>query len=346
MMTSRERVLRAIRHEKPDRLPVFKPNVINTYEPFEPRVQKFMDTFEFDRFVHPGGVQGGPVAKREIGPETTEDGYGCRYKYEGVGLPYCIHSPLAAAESAQQIESYAWPDSSAWRLPDGVRARARELHAAGEYVVAVGAGNLFHQYHYVRGFEQWMLDIKLNPDIHRAIADRIHQINKGMLLMLLEEVGDYVDIVVSGDDLGTSTAPYMSPDDFRTLVKPYFADLIGTIKSRWPHLLFYLHSHGQIMPLVPDLIECGVDVLNPILPLDRMDPRILKRDFGDALAFEGGIDIESILPFGTVTEVEEHVREVVSILAPGGGYLFKAQAISPIIPYENIIRAYELALEY
>lgn len=87
-MTSRERVLRAITHQEPDRLPVFKPNVIETYEPFEPRVQEFMDTFEFDTFAGGGGVHGGPNARQEVEPEISEDGYGCRFKYEGVGLPY------------------------------------------------------------------------------------------------------------------------------------------------------------------------------------------------------------------------------------------------------------------
>ena len=142
-MTSRERVLRAIRHQEPDRLPVFKPNLIQTYEPLEPRVQEFMDNFAFDRLVGPGTVHGGPNARREVEPEIFEDGYGCRFKYEGVGLPYCIHSPLADAASVEQVESFAWPDRSGWSLPDDVRARARELREAGEFVVSVGVGMLF-----------------------------------------------------------------------------------------------------------------------------------------------------------------------------------------------------------
>jgi uroporphyrinogen decarboxylase len=100
------------------------------------------------------------------------------------------------------------------------------------------------------------------------------------------------------------------------------------------------------MDLVPDLVECGVDVLNPILPLDHMDAATLKREYGDRLCFHGGIDVEHIMPFGTETEVRDHVRRVIDILAPGGGYWFKAQVISPLIPPRNLIAAYETALAH
>ena len=205
---------------------------------------------------------------------------------------------------------------------------------------------LFHTYQWMRGFDQWMMDMILKPDLHKAIADRIHHINLTLTMSLLAEVGEYTDIVSTGDDFGTSVNSYISLQDFREHIKPYFKDLIGQVKGRYPHIKFYLHSHGQIMDLVPDLIECGVDILNPILPLDNMDPARLKENFGDQLAFEGGIDIEHVLPFGTVDEVEEHVKNVIDILAPGGGFIFKAQAISRIIPYENLRATYNLALEY
>jgi uroporphyrinogen decarboxylase len=278
---------------------------------------------------------------------VTEDGYGCRFQYKGVGGPYCVHHPLAAAETVEDIERFDWPDPDAPDLiAQDARESAREIRQKGDYATAVGVETLFHRYHYLRGFERWMLDIKLRPELHKAITDRIYHINSTLAMRLLEEVGDYTDIVTTGDDLGHSTAPYMSPGDFRALIKPYYQDLIGRIKARFPHIKFYLHSHGQIMDLVPDLVDCGLDILNPILPLDHMDPERLKREFGSRLAFEGGIDIEHVLLFGTVAEVREHVKRAIDILAPGGGYLFKAQAISRLIPYENLIAAYDLALDY
>ena len=346
-MRSRERVLLALCHEEPDRVPLFAPNVMNTREPYGERVRALLDEFPFDRLASVGGVIDHPSEKREVSPDTFVDGYGCRYEYRGVGLPYCVHSPLAEAESVADVEAFDWPDPGAPGLvAEDAREKAKVLRDQGEYVTAVGLAPIYHQVHYLRGFERWMMDVRLDPAVHEAIASRVAHIHGTLLMRLLEEVGEYTDIVSGGDDLGWSFAPYMSPADFRKLVKPHYKELIGRIKGRYPHIKFYLHSHGQIMDLVPDLIECGVDVLNPILPLDHMDPVRLKREFGRDLCFHGGIDVEQVLPFGAVDEVREHVRQAIDLLAPGGGYWFKAQVISPVIPPENVIAAYETALEY
>jgi uroporphyrinogen decarboxylase len=346
-MNSRERVLLALHHREPDRVPLFAPNVMDTREPYVERVTQFLDDFPFDRFAYLGGLIDPPDERRELSKDASVDGYGCRYEYRGVVLPYCVHSPLAHAETISDVEAFDWPDPEApgW-IAEDARERAAVVHGQGGYVTAVGVAPLFHQYHYLRGFEQWMIDVKLNPGVHKAIASHISHIHSTLLIQLLEEVGEYTDIVAGGDDFGWSVAPYMSPADFRRLIKPHYADLIGRVKSRFPHVKFYLHSHGQIMDLVPDLIECGVDVLNPILPLDHMDPVRLKREFGDDLCFHGGIDVEHVLPFGTVDEVCGHVKEVIDVLKPGGGYWFKVQVISPLIPPENVVAAYETALEY
>ncbi|MGC9347752.1 MAG: uroporphyrinogen decarboxylase family protein [Anaerolineae bacterium] len=357
-LTSRDRVLTALDHREPDRIPIFAPNIIDTYEHYDPALERFLATFPFDGFTSIGEFNHPPSELRTPKPASMAsdadrretllvDGYGCRYRYKGVGLPYCEHHPLADAETVADVESFSWPDPEAPQLiaPDAAQ-RARRAHADSDRVTVVGVPHLFHQYHYIRGFEQWMLDVKLNRAVHNAIATHIHHINTTLILRLLDEVAPYVEMVTAADDFGTSTAPYMSPADWRALVKPYYADLIQRIKRRHPHVRFYLHSHGQIMDLVPDLIECGVDVLNPILPLDNMDPVRLKRDFGADLCFHGGIDIEHIVPFGTVTEVEDHVKRIIDILAPGGGYWLKLQAISPVCPPENVIAAYELAATY
>jgi uroporphyrinogen decarboxylase len=320
---------------------------MNTREPYDARVRSFLDESPFDRLANVDGLLDHPSKKRELQGDLFVDGYGCRYEYRGVGLPYCVYSPLGNAETVADVEAFDWPDPAA---PDLVAPDAREkalaLRAQGAYATSVGLPLIYHQYHYLRGFERWMLDVRLKPDVHEAISSRLVHIHGTLLLRLLEEVGDCVDIVSGGDDLGWSVAPYMSPADFRKLIKPHYRTLIERIKGRWPHIKFYLHSHGQIMDLVPDLIECGVDILNPILPLDNMDPVRLKREYGADLCFHGGIDVEHVLPFGTEDEVRQHVRQVIDILAPGGGYWFKAQVISPVIPPENVVVAYEAAMEH
>jgi len=347
-MNSRERVLLAINHKEPDRVPIFKPNIIPTYEPFDERTQNFLNTFDFDHFVGFNGfIKNNPETRRELPDEVFEDSYGCKFKYKGVGGAYCIFHPLASAKTIADIKKFNWPDvDNNDLIAEDARDRAKEIYKNTEHATSVGVGMLFHRYQWLRGFEQWLLDMKENPELHQAIADKIYHINSSRCMRLLKEVGDYTDIVTNGDDFGTSTAPFMAPEDFQIHIKPYFKDLVGQIKQQFPHIKFYLHSHGQIMDLVPDLIDCGVDILNPILPLDNMDAVTLKREFGNQLSFEGGIDIEHILLFGTVDDVREHVKKVIDTLAPGGGYLFKAQAISRLIPYENVITAYNLALEY
>ena len=346
-MKSKERVMAALEHREPDRVPMFSPNIMDTAEPYDPGLRAFLDEFEFDELAGPEAMVDTPSWQRELGEGLSVDGYGCRYQYMGVGLPYCTFSPLEQAASIAEVEAFDWPDPEAPGLVTAdARKRAKKARKKTDRAIAVGLSPLFHQYHYLRGFEQWMVDVKLNRGIHEAISAHLYHINKTLALRLLEEVGEYVDVVSMGDDLGTSTMPYMSPDDFRALIKPWYRDLIGTIKARYPHLRFYLHSHGQIMDLVGDLIECGVEVLNPVLPLDHMDPVRLKREFGKELCFHGGIDVEGIVPFGTVDAVRDHVKEVMDVLAPDGGYWFKLQVISPMIPPENVMAAYECALEH
>lgn len=345
-MTPRERVLTAAAHQAPDRLPLFKPNEIRMRKPFPGPVQRLVEEFPFDDLAGVNPLQNSPGVRREVAPDMFEDDYGCRYEYKGVGLPYCVHSPLAGAESVGEVERFAWPDPEGYPLRPDARERARRAAEAGQRALEVSVEMFVHRYQYLRGFARHLMDVKLDPAIHDAITARLLHINRTLILRVLDEVGEFVDVVSAGDDLGTSTAPYMSVADFRRFVKPYYAELISAIKKRVPHIRFYLHSHGQIMHYVPELIECGVDILNPVLPLDHMDPVRLKRDFGDCLTFHGGIDIERIVPYGTVAEVRDHVRQVIDVLAPGGGYWFKAQAISPLMPAENVLACYETAREY
>ena len=345
-MTSRERLLNAVDHRPTDRLPIFKPNIMNTEEAYDSELMRYLDEFDFDAFTGIGGVRERPDQGRDLGNGESVDRYGCRFKYLGVGMPYCVHAPLANAESVADVDALDWFDPHAPDLiePDAAD-KAKAARETGEKLTTVNVGTLFHRYHYLRGFEQWMLDVKLNRDIHRAIADHIYHINSVLCMRLLEQVGPYTDMVATGDDFGWSTAPYMSPADFRALIKPYYKDLIGRIKTRFPHIKFYLHSHGQIMDMVPDLIECGVDVLNPVLPLDNMDHVRLKREFGKDLCFHGGVDVEHVIPYCNVGDVKEHVKRVIDTLGPGG-FWFKLQVISPIIPPANIVAAYDTAREY
>lgn len=344
-MTSRERVLTAMDHQEPDRLPVFRPFIIPTEEPFDKKTQQFLDTFDFDQFLY-FTFWAGPSRNRELPDGTLEDGYGFIHRYTIGGNWHELHHPLEYAKSVDDVEHFAWPKAEDSELNmEQLRRYASDAREKAEYATAVYAGHLFQRYWMLRGFNQCFIDMKLSPELYLAIADRIYDIESTMVRKILAEIGEYTDFVMLNDDFGTTQAPFMSLQDFQTYIKPYFKKIVLMIKGEHPHIKIHLHSHGHIMALLPDLVDCGIDVLQPCLPFERMDPIEMKRDYGNRLSFDGGIDIERVLPFGALDEVREHVTGAIGFLSPGGGYLFRAQVISPLIPYENIITAYQIALE-
>jgi len=145
-MNSRERVLLAINHKEPDRVPIFRPNLIPTYEPLDERVQHFLDTFEFDRFVSLNFIKS-PSGRRKLPDDMFEDSYGCRFKYKGVGGPYCVHHPLAHAETIEDVETFNWPDpDDPELLVKDAREKAEEIREKAEYATVVSTDTLFHRY--------------------------------------------------------------------------------------------------------------------------------------------------------------------------------------------------------
>ena len=195
-MNSKERVMFAVNHKEADRIPIFGPNMIDTHEPYDPSVVEFLDAYPFDRFASHFPLIKTPKSQKDLGDGNFVDGYGCEYKYMGVGIPYCTHSPLANAETVADIEAFEWPDPDE---PDRLRPDAREIaietHAKNDFAVTAGISTIFHQYQHLRGFEQWMIDMKLNPGIYEAIVTRLCHINKTLVMRVLEEIGEYVDIV-------------------------------------------------------------------------------------------------------------------------------------------------------
>jgi uroporphyrinogen decarboxylase len=163
---------------------------------------------------------------------------------------------------------------------------------------------------------------------------------------LLEEAGDEVDVLITGDDLGSQSAPLISPRMYRKLIKPYHAELMSAIKRRTKAKIFY-HSDGDIYPLIGDLIDIGVDLLNPVqVSAGEMgDTARLKKMFGDRLSFCGAIDSQEVLPHGTPDDVQREVRRRIKDLAPGGGYvLASVHCLQPDVPPENVIAMFDEAL--
>lgn len=259
-----------------------------------------------------------------------------------------VYHPLAQAESIAEIEAYELPLISDAEL-DWLGREAKRVSASGEKAIMGHTGiNLYETAQRLRGWEQFMLDLGGNQAMAQALMEKLTENALQNLERYLGVVGQHVDILQMGDDLGTQKGPQISPKMYRRLIKPYHQRVFQFAKKTSNKPVF-LHCCGSIYPLLPDLIEAGVDILNPVqIAAVGMDPASLKRDFGRDLVFwGGGADTQRVLPFASPEEVRAHVQKLIEIFAPGGGYVFCAvHNIQADVPPENIMAMYATAQLY
>ena len=380
-MTPRERFLAALMHEEPDRVPLDLGGInttlmVGAYEnlkgllgmddrptrllsktwqivaPDEQVLERLgIDTrYLFPNVAPPQGplVGESPALSNEAREDDSfTDEWGISRRFVMHYYEITAH-PLKEAESLDAVESYPWPNPGDYLSVDGLREQAADLRRNSDYaLVGYTAGSLFEQAWYLRGYPELLTDFMLNKDLAHALFRRILDVRKHHAEIYLGEVGDYLDVIQVGDDIATQDAPTMSPALYREMVKPYQEELFQFIKERTAAKLYY-HSCGAVSPLVEDLIEIGVDALNPIqVSAKQMDPAELKRRFGNRIAFWGAIDTQHVLPFGTPAEVRAEVRKRIDALSPGGGYVLAGvHNLQPDIPPENIVAMYEEAARY
>jgi uroporphyrinogen decarboxylase len=199
----------------------------------------------------------------------------------------------------------------------------------------------------VRGFDTFLEDLLINRGFAEELMDRILAIEIDIVSGFLNAVGPHIDIIAFKDDLAMQSGPIVSPALFREAIKPRMRKLIEAIRSRTQAKIWF-HSCGSVYFAIPDLIELGIDVLNPVqVRAVGMDTARLKREFGQHLAFWGGIDTQHVLPFGTPEDVRREVRQRIQDLAPGGGYvLASVHNIEADVPGENIWAMVQAAHEY
>jgi uroporphyrinogen decarboxylase len=160
---------------------------------------------------------------------------------------------------------------------------------------------------------------------------------------MLKEVGPYIDLIVMGDDMGTNSGPVMSPRTYREVLKPYHTEMISAVKQNTQAKIFF-HTDGNVYPLIPDLIDVGIDILNPVQVSanDMGDTARLKREFGKNISFCGGIDTQDVLPHGTPDSVRAEVCRRLKDLGPGGGYIAASvHCIQPDVPLENVLAMFD-----
>ncbi len=267
------------------------------------------------------------------------DGWGCLWERRPHVLYYeVVDSPIRTA-TIDDLDRYPWPELAHPSRFVGLRESAKAIQDAGYAVVALSGVSPFEQSYMLRGVEQWMLDLAGDPDFALALMRKVTDLQKAGVIKLLDEAGDHIDVLVMGDDLGSQTSTLISPKMYRQLIKPFHIELMTEIKKRTKAKIFY-HSDGNIYSLLPDLIEIGVDLLNPVQVNagDMGDTARLKREFGDRLSFCGAIDTGWVLPSGTPDDVRAEVRRRIRDLGPGGGYILASvHCIQPDVPVENVI---------
>jgi len=260
-------------------------------------------------------------------------------------------SPLRDVQTMDEVHAYGhWPSRKDPAISAGVRMQALALHEAGYSVWAIPswAQDIFHNYAYTRGFSRWLMDIYENPSFYHAYTEFILQMDIEYLEAFLAHISDLVDVVLLGEDLGTQHTPFMNPDMYREFCKPYHAQWTEAVRRLAPNAAIALHSCGNVFPLIPDFIEIGVSILNPVQPkAQMMEPWRLKKEFGKDLTFFGGFDTQDLLPRGSPAEVREGARELIDTYGPGGGFIFcPSHQIQADVPPENVVAMYDAAYEY
>ncbi len=378
-LTPRERVLATLNHEEPDRVPI----VIGVSNATSMRMKPYRElkrllgiqapdkylydwpelgTVEVDEETlrrlhvdvrgvwdrHPDWVYERAKQRKPGEPFFDAWGIGQVELSPGSWFPH-IH-PLADAQSIEDIERYPWPDPYDPSRVRGVRERAEQLAREGQYAIMATPWLLFpfERAIAMRGMERFFMDLVEDPEFAQALLRKVLDICKGMMETFLEALGDNVDIIKIGDDLGTQTSLLISPRMYRRYIKPLHAEYIAFIKERTKAKVFF-HTDGDVFPLLDDLVEIGIDILNPVqTSAGRMaDLETLKKRYGKNLVFCGAIDTHRVLPYGTPEDVRREVKRVIEILAPGGGYMLAAvHTIMDDVPAENILAMVDAALTY
>lgn len=377
LMTHRERILSALAHRAPDRVPVdlgatFSTSInVHAYSrlrawlglPAEPEpayllaragtiipAEDIMARFDVD--ARPMVVGSGRQAAQSgalMSDKMYVDEWGVTWSKPDDGHFINTDGPFYHLDNPtpQHLDAFAWPDPHDPARYCGLRERARLLHETTDQAVVLNLWvGLVHICEFVRGFSQWLEDLLVNPRFAEALMERIVDFWVRGTERALSEAGDFIDVVAIVEDMGTQHGPLMRPEVYRRMIKPHHRRMMGTVKKYGKRL--FLHSCGAVTAFIPDFIEMGVDALNPVqVSANGMDTKRLKREFGRDLSFWGAVDTGKVLPCGTPTEVREEVKRRIDDLAGDGGYILAAvHNIQADVPPQNVLAMFEAAREF
>ncbi len=379
-MTGRERLLAALNHQTPDRVPidlggnqtgihkfayeallkhlglqdqlVIMDAVQQLARPCEAVLQRFHVDTRYIFAKSPAGFSDKIELNRRDGRlwHDLRDEFGVVWSMPD-DHPYYMdisHHPLANATVAD-IARFPFPKGDDPMRFTGLRDRALRIRNETPYAVVSGiSGVVYEICWYMRGLERWLMDLLTDPDFCQALLDQTLKFRLDWFRLFLDAVADVVDVIMIGDDLAGQKGPLFRPEIYRVMVKPRQKQLVQYIRSRTKAKIWY-HTCGACTEYIPDLLDNGIDILNPVqVSAKDMDPAALKSRFGDKLVFwGGGIDAQHVLPSASPEVVRQHVRRNVEALMPGGGYVFNnVHNIQAGVPPENIVALFDAAYEF
>jgi uroporphyrinogen decarboxylase len=379
-VTCRERVLASINHREPEKLPVDlggtggttltagayvklrnalslppkQPVFTNRYAQIVEIDEDVLKQFEIDtRGVYPLPGENWAFTEKEKGEykiSRDEWGVGYRMPLEG-GRYYDLFDYPLQGKAEKDILTYQFPKGDDTARVEGLRKKAEQYREKG-FPVCFGRTfgyGILHTGTRLLGYDDYFTKMLLEPELIDRFSERLLEEKRRFYDTVLTELGDCIDIVWELDDLGTQRGALIDPELYRSRIKPFHKRLFAFIKEKAPHIKILFHSCGSIREVIPDLIEIGADILNPVQTnAEGMDPEGLKREFGSELTFwGGGIETQTTLPNASVDEIKDTVRKRVEILGRGGGFVFATvHTIQDDVPPEHILALFEALDEY
>ena len=349
-MTSRERVLTAMRRQAPDRVPfefsygAFTPPLMEVFRQ-KTGAEDPVEYFHFDvvglGFQEPSRRADYSAYHADLTEGATIDPWGvARVPGSFHHFTRMVH-PMASFTTAEEVMNYPFPDYMAGECHRHLDDEVQRWHEKGLAVAGELYCTIFETAWYMRGMENLLTDFTLNPDLARALLDRMTAL-RCMQARRLVEAG--VDVLRLGDDVASQQRALMRPQTWRTWLKPSLASVIQAARDVRSDILIFYHSDGNVTELIPELIEIGIDILNPVQP-ECMNPAKVKRQYGDQLAFWGTIGTQTTMPFGAPDDVRAEIRDRIATVGKGGGLLLApSHVLEPDVPWDNIL-AFVAAIE-
>lgn len=318
------------------RLLGFSGNPVETYNGIDERILEWAGT----DFRSVGAIVDLPSQHtRTLSPGAKIDCWGIRRDFF-YGEWQITENPLRGA-SVDDLKAFPWPEPN---VNEGLLAnwanQAKALREQNQYVVIAEhpVYGILELGCWMCGYNDFLLKLAADTDFVRIFFDKVLGIQLAVIEQYYSVLGPSIDLTTSGDDFGMQNGPMLSPMMFGSLIVPYFTERIKRTKALG-QCYYWHHTCGSVVKLLDQIIDCGVDILNPIqTSAAEMDPDILKDRFGDQLVFWGAVDVQQFLPHASRDEISPHIRELVSVLGEGGGYVMApAHEILDDVPTENIV---------